>query len=203
MRMAVKVMIGQSGYKETDVKLIAVYKRSWRASIQVVTPTLTLTLSLFNQPKKHLPPDLAADKEPYILTTVLLGVIHSQTHTRRLCWILQPQCTNNVHGNWRRKIHTTTKTQTYRQKITGEAWILCFSVRRNTVLKQEYRSTVSSFLLPLLEGSSHKCIHFQVFISNWAISCPAAALWSEKYKELNVSLSETRHWDTDAIVTPG
>jgi hypothetical protein len=26
--------------------------------------TLTLTLSLLNQPKKHLPPDLAADKEP-------------------------------------------------------------------------------------------------------------------------------------------
>ncbi len=31
--------------------------------------TLTLTLSLFNQPKKHQPPDLAADEEPNILIT--------------------------------------------------------------------------------------------------------------------------------------
>ena len=30
--------------------------------------TLTLTLTLFNQPKNHLPPYLVADEKPYILT---------------------------------------------------------------------------------------------------------------------------------------
>jgi hypothetical protein len=29
---------------------------------------VTLTLSLFDQSKNHLPPDLAADEKPYILT---------------------------------------------------------------------------------------------------------------------------------------
>ncbi len=37
--------------------------------LAMLTLTLKLTLSLFNQPNKHLPPDLAADEEPYILTT--------------------------------------------------------------------------------------------------------------------------------------
>jgi hypothetical protein len=42
--------------------------------------TDTLTLSSFNQPKKHLPPDLAADKEPYILT---------HKHTQAWCAVFQ------------------------------------------------------------------------------------------------------------------
>jgi hypothetical protein len=46
---------------------------------------ITLTLSLFNQPKKHLPSDVAADEEPYILTT-----IHTYKHTLTLTNTPQP-----------------------------------------------------------------------------------------------------------------
>ncbi len=35
--------------------------------------TLTLTLSSFNHLKNHLPPDLAADEKPYILTITPYG----------------------------------------------------------------------------------------------------------------------------------
>jgi hypothetical protein len=39
------------------------------AKTPTLTLTLTLTLFFFNQSKIHLPPDLAADEKPCILTT--------------------------------------------------------------------------------------------------------------------------------------
>ncbi len=69
-----------------------------------LTRTLTLTLSLFNEPKNHLPPYLVADEKPYILTithTTYSGWLGCQP-----LWLLPPghllslgTCMVMVHGD--------------------------------------------------------------------------------------------------------
>jgi hypothetical protein len=69
MKMRVLSHEHEQSYVKFNIKHMRCYVLVFGSSCHnLVRLTLTLTLSLFNQPKNHLPPYLVADEKPYILT---------------------------------------------------------------------------------------------------------------------------------------